>query len=216
MNLKATAVMSALVASACVSGSTVPEGTENDPVFVQKFKCTTGKPKPGNPTMRVKSKIATVTKVGEAVFTAGHVPQGCLNEVEHLAFPNIDLAILIAEPITSCRSPRVGELVKFSGFPGTKTDGRTPRSLPRLETTEGSVTAVDQVLFSITSQGTMRPLHRHATTEISFVRGGYSGGAVTSLETGEFLGIISTGAMWRSEGSFVPANVICEKLEEVL
>lgn len=177
---------------------------------VERFSCPTS-----------KSKVfGSTVSVGSATITAAHVVEDCLSNDEVVSFPEIDLAILKPAKLTSCRAPRVGEKVVFQGYPTTRKNGKPFSTIGarRFETTIGTVAEIDRTINMIDPRTrSITSVTRHAFVDpIPYVRSGYSGGAVTSLETGEFLGIIATGSTGLKLGSFVPAAVICEKMEEVL
>lgn len=205
----ALAALAALAASSCASYPTVPEAAIPDDVSVAKFTCTMG--------AQSLEKVATVTEVDGAVLTAAHVVLGCNEKTPSVVFDDYDLAILEASPMQSCRPPKAGERVLFQGYPMTFKSGTKTRDFISLERDLGRVLEpkIDAV-YAFTPRGTLQPLKDQATTTHSALRGGYSGGSVTSVETGEFLGIITAARMDVAFGSFVPADVICEKMEEVL
>ena len=209
------AALAALVASACVSPEVAPQATSLDDVFVTKFTCVTGTPRKGS--VVAPSKVATMTKVGDAEITAAHVVRGCLDGPKAVMFEDIDFAIVNPGKINSCRAPYEGELVKFHGYPSTKRDNKTARSKVLLETQEGFVTSIDRSsFFAFSNDGTLNLLTGHIWAWSDTVRGGYSGGAVMSVDTGDFLGILSTASVEGKRASFIPADIICEKMEEVL
>lgn len=159
----------------------------------------------------------TMTKVGEAILTAHHVVEYCVNPVESYQFPEIDLAILRPAKMEHCRAPREDEVVEFWGYPGTDLQGNfLEQRVP-----ERTIGTVEEVSRDVTAMKTdLSGLQTYSNQTFVFpipnVRAGYSGGAVTSLGGGEFLGIISTGSLMAPEASFVPADVICQKMESVL
>lgn len=209
------AALAALVASAYVSVTAAPEVTSRDDVFVAKFTCATGKPRKGS--VMAPSKVATITKVGDAKITAAHVLEGCLKAPEAVFFEDLDLAIINPAKINSCRSALIGEPLTFHGYPGTMRDRKTLRNSVVLETQEGFVISLDSGTFlALNARGTLDALSGHVRAATSTMRGGYSGGAVLSAVNGDFLGIISTSAAEGAQASFIPASTICEKMEQLL
>jgi len=159
----------------------------------------------------------TITKVGGAVLTAAHVVTPCVEEVEGHVFPEIDLAILTTDVIEDCRAPYPGEIVEFWGFPGTDLQGNILETqVP--EKTVGTVDVIDKDVTALKADLSGFQTYKHQTFvfPIPNVRPGYSGGAVTSLGGEQFLGIISTAGRSFPEATFVPADVICSKMESVL
>lgn len=192
--------------SCCTSSIEAP----SEPALhqVERFHCDT----PDGDT------YASYVRVGDAVITAEHVVDEC-SFSNASAYRDIDLAIITPGKLPSCRGPEVGEEVVFQGFPTTKRSGKPFEMMRarRFEETQGTVSEVDRTIHMINSRtGGIKTVIRHTFTEpIGHVRPGYSGGAVRSLD-GEFLGIISTGSAEMRVGSFIPADVICEKMEELL
>lgn len=207
------AAFAALVAFACTVLTPAAEATAKDAVSIRKYTCA-------STTLGTTEKPATIfgtlTRVGDAQFTAGHVLELCDEAPKHTRFPDLDLAIIEGSSIQSCREPLVNERVRFSGYPLKDLKG-AERAFPiTMEQHYGTV-IVSNVPFLIFqgADGAIGLSMRHTRVEATELRGGYSGGAVTAAETGEFLGIISTGSVESRRGSFIPANVICEKLEEM-
>lgn len=218
--IKATlAALAALGVSACALGMPlIAQTPEVELAKVAKFECVTQLPtEREDGVIRSMKKTGTVTRVGDAKITAAHVVKGCIPSVEAIIFPEIDLAILEAAPMDYCRLADVGERVTFHGYPVTEQDGEELKDEVVLESHHGRVKEhrVPHML-TVNPDGGLDLLVNHTRVEAPFLRGGYSGGPTVNVETGEFLGIISTGAMWRDEGSFIPADIICEKMEEVL
>jgi hypothetical protein len=100
---KALAVMSALAVSACLLAPSTAVSATHEQVFVRKFTCVTGTPRKGS--VVAPSKVATMTKVGNAEITAAHVVRGCLDGPEAVVFEDIDFAVVNPGKINSCRAP---------------------------------------------------------------------------------------------------------------
>lgn len=157
------------------------------------------------------------TYVGDVRLTAKHVSDIC--GPTGYDFPDLDLTIIDpgSGELPSCRRPRDGELVEFYGFPGTKPNGdRIVNSKARpLEADDGSILDADISLSVFKGPNKWVTYRDGVTSSSEKVRPGYSGGAVVSAETGEFLGIISAAMTDGSLAFFVSAEEICEALKEV-
>lgn len=210
-------VLTALVATACAALPFAGGASASEPVTFTKFSCETGNAVGVKGSRVVSRKTATITKVGDTVLTTAHVVDGCNRPVQSTTFPEFDLAILEAAPMTSCRAPAPGERVRLDGFPITDADDGKLRDPITSEYQYGRVNEEqDDYTFVYTKKGDLVELKGSLEATAPFIRGGYSGGPVTAVETGEFLGIIIAARMDIQKVNFIPANVICEKLEEVL
>lgn len=216
LRTKALVTFVTLAASVCALYQPPSNAATSKHVLAQQFKCAEGAPVLQKGAWRPRVVSGTLTQVDGAILTSNHVISGCNDKPEAVVFPEIDLAILEPAKITSCRSPRIGEAVQFAGYPTTNLNGKTSRSPVYLEKHEGVVTRLEDEMLVLTSLGTVKTVQNQWRVSASHLRGGYSGGPVTSLETGEFLGIINTGSIPNQTGSFTSARTICEKLEEVL
>lgn len=211
------AVLTALVATACAALPFTGGVSAPEPVTFTKFSCETGNTVTVKGSRVVSRKTATITKVGDTILTAAHVVDGCNRPVQSTTFPEFDLAILEASLMTSCRSPEPGERVRLDGFPVTDADDGKLRDPITSEYQYGRVNEEqDEYTFVYTTKGDLVELEGSLEATAPFIRGGYSGGPVTAVETGEFLGIISAARMDIQKVNFIPANVICEKMESIL
>mgnify|MGYP000327051791 CR=1 FL=1 len=216
LRTKALVTLVTLAASACALYQPPNVAATSEHVLVQQFKCAEGAPVLQEGAWRPRMVTGTLTQVDGAILTSNHVISSCNDKPEAVVFPEIDLAILEPTKLTSCRAPRIGEAVQFSGYPATNLNGKTRRSPIYLEKHQGVVTRLEDEMLVLTSLGTVKTVQDQWRVSASYLRGGYSGGPVTSLETGEFLGIINTGSIPNQTGSFTSARTICEKMEEVL
>lgn len=172
-------------------------------VSVEKLDCADG--------------YGSQTVVGDVRLTAWHVADTCGPEGD--TFPHLDLSVLDAGSGTlpSCRRPYAGERLLFTGFPSVKPNGdrvTNPRARP-VETDTGKVMETETDLLVNFGGKKFRVIESGSTSSSDKVRGGYSGGAVTSAVTGEFLGIISAAMTDGSLTFFVSAEEICQALKEV-
>jgi hypothetical protein len=213
---KALAVLSALAVSACLLAPGTAVSATHEQVFVRKFNCEVPVVDPRG-DIKAAKRTATTVRVGDAVLTAGHVSTGCADEDAGVVFPSIDLAILQAGKMVSCREPKPGEPLRFYGYPGTDLETGLQRSEVVLEWQDGEVTVNNvPMLLALGAFNNISVYKNHTSAKAPNVRRGYSGGAVVNRDTGEFLGIISTASPVKDSASFIPANIICEKMEALL
>lgn len=160
---------------------------------------------------------ATVTRVGNLELTAKHAL--CPSSKPAYVGPNSsDLAILKPGPApASCKDAKPGEAIAYTGYPATQTNG-TPWGLSvRPAEKDRGQAAVSGLSFEACTedQKVCSKLTGMSLGTSTQVRPGYSGGAVTSLEDGRLVGIVSAVSADGQFTYFVPISEICKALEEI-
>lgn len=160
---------------------------------------------------------ATATRVGDLELTAKHAL--CPSSKPAYVGPDSsDLAILKAgSSPPSCKDAEPGEAVAYTGYPAQQTNGTPWGMAVRPAEADTGKAAVAGLSFEACTedQKVCSKLSGMSLGVSTRVRPGYSGGAVTSLEDGRLVGIISAVSSDGQFTYFVPISEICQALEEI-
>lgn len=163
--------------------------------------------------------IGTTTVIGTAHVTAKHVVTGCEGTLPSVwsSPEGHDIAIVKYGDPGVCKDAEIGELLVFSGWPGSKLDGE-PISNNRdfyLEVDTGVARESGMnVRVGKPDFPYYEDLKNVYRADTSRIRGGYSGGPVRSLRDGRIVGILNASSSDRTLAFFTPISTVCKMIRK--